>query len=41
VLEAASTEPLRNKLMLALAYDAGLRREELCSLQTGDVDPAQ
>src|SRR4051812_19895575 len=22
--------PLRNRLMLALAYDAGLRREELC-----------
>jgi integrase/recombinase XerD len=41
VLEAASTEPLRNRLMLALAYDAGLRREELCSLQTGDIDPAQ
>jgi integrase len=26
--------------MLALAYDAGLRREELCSLQTDDLDPA-
>ena len=26
--------------MLALAYDAGLRREELCALATGDVDPA-
>jgi integrase len=26
--------------MLALAYDAALRREELCSLQTGDLDPA-
>jgi integrase len=27
--------------MFALAYDAALRREELCSLQTGDIDPSQ
>ena len=27
--------------MLALAYDAALRREELCSLATGDIDPTQ
>jgi integrase/recombinase XerD len=40
ILEAASVGPLRNRLMLALAYDAGLRREELCSLTTGDLDPA-
>ena len=26
--------------MLALAYDAGLRREELCLLGTDDLDPA-
>jgi integrase len=26
--------------MLALSYDAGLRREELCSLATSDLDPA-
>jgi integrase/recombinase XerD len=31
---------LRNRLMLAFAYDAGLRREELCALTTGDIDPA-
>jgi integrase/recombinase XerD len=31
---------LRNRLMLALAYDAGLRREELCLLATDDLDPA-
>jgi integrase len=30
----------RTRLMLALAYDAGLRREELCSLRTDDLDPA-
>jgi integrase/recombinase XerD len=26
--------------MLALAYDGGLRREELCLLRTDDIDPA-
>jgi len=26
--------------MLAMSYDAGLRREELCSLTTSDLDPA-
>ncbi|MGZ4215269.1 MAG: tyrosine-type recombinase/integrase [Solirubrobacteraceae bacterium] len=40
VLEVASGESLRNRLMLALAYDAGLRREELCLLETDDLDPA-
>jgi integrase len=28
----------RNRLMLALAYDSRLRREELCSLRTDDFD---
>jgi len=27
-------------VMLALAYDAALRREELCCLRTDDLDPA-
>lgn len=40
ILEAARDEPLRNRLMLAFAYDAALRREELCALTTGDIDPA-
>src|SRR5438105_2349766 len=40
ILETARTEPLRNRLMLALAYDAALRREELCLLRTDDLDPA-
>ena len=40
LLQTAKSEPLRNKVMLALAYDAGLRREELCLLATGDIDPA-
>ena len=40
LLQAAREEPMRNRLMLALAYDAGLRREELCLLRTDDLDPA-
>src|SRR5260370_12805279 len=40
ILEAATGESVRNRLMLALAYDAALRREELCLLRTDDVDPA-
>jgi integrase/recombinase XerD len=38
VLQAACKEQLRNRLMLVLAYDAGLRREELCSLEIDDLD---
>lgn len=40
LLEVFRTEPVRNRLMLALAYDSALRREELCSLRTQDLDPA-
>src|SRR5664279_5409677 len=40
LLEAFRREPIRNRLMLALAYDSALRREELCSLRTDDLDPA-
>ncbi len=40
ILRAACQEPIRNRMMLALAYDAGLRREELCALRTDDLDPA-
>jgi integrase/recombinase XerD len=40
LLKVARHEPVRNRVMLALAYDAALRREELCSLRTDDVDPA-
>jgi integrase len=40
VLGVFRSEPIRNRLMIALAYDAALRREELCSLRTDDVDPA-
>lgn len=39
ILKAALEEPIRNRLMLALSYDGGLRREEVCSLHTGDIDP--
>ncbi len=40
VLAVFRDEPIRNRLMLALAYDGALRREELCSLRTDDLDPA-
>jgi integrase len=40
VLGVFRSEPVRNRVMLALAYDAALRREELCSLRTDDLDPA-
>ena len=39
ILEVFGGEPVRNRVMLALAYDAALRREELCSLRTDDLDP--
>ena len=41
ILTAAMTEPVRNRVMLTFAYDAGLRREELCSLCTEDLDPSR
>src|SRR5215210_9053474 len=40
VLAVFAAEPIRNRVMLALAYDAALRREELCALRTDDLDPA-
>ena len=40
VLEVVAGESLRNRLMFALAYDAALRREELCLLGTDDLDPS-
>ena len=40
VIEAARTESCRNRMMLALSYDSALRREELCGLETSDIDPA-
>ena len=41
ILTATMTEPVRNRVMLTFAYDAGLRREELCSLCTDDLDPSR
>jgi site-specific recombinase XerD len=40
ILNAAKSDSWRNRVMLALGYDAGLRREELCGLNTDDIDPA-
>lgn len=41
LLEVAKRESIRNRFMFALAYDAGLRREELCLLATNDLDPSR
>jgi integrase/recombinase XerD len=41
LLAVASEEPVRNKVMLAMSYDAALRREELCLLETADIDPSR
>jgi integrase/recombinase XerD len=41
ILASALQEPIRNRVMLTFAYDAGLRREELCSLCTDDIDPSR
>jgi site-specific recombinase XerD len=41
ILDAARQEPIGNRVMLAFAYDAGLRREELCSLRSDDIDPSR
>jgi integrase/recombinase XerD len=41
ILLACRAEPIRNRVMLALAYDAGLRREELCALDVNDLNPGQ
>lgn len=40
ILGVAREQSIRNRMMLSLAYDAGLRREELCALRTDDLDPA-
>jgi integrase/recombinase XerD len=41
ILAATMQEPVRNRVMLTFAYDAGPRREELCSLCTDDIDPSR
>jgi integrase/recombinase XerD len=37
ILDATRQEPLRNRLMLLLAYDGALRRSELVALQVHDI----
>ncbi len=39
-LNEAKGESIRNRCMIGLAYDAGLRREELCLLRSDALDPA-
>jgi site-specific recombinase XerD len=41
LVTATKGEPLRNRVMFALEYDAALRREELCLLEIRDIDPSQ
>ncbi len=36
----ARAEPVRNRCMIGFAYDSALRREELCSVEIDDIDPA-
>jgi site-specific recombinase XerD len=40
VLEVVREESLRNQVMFLVAYEGALRREELVSLESGDIDPA-
>ena len=40
-LRVAGPADIRTRFMLALAYDCALRREELCKVATGDIDPAR
>jgi integrase/recombinase XerD len=41
LVSAAKEESLRNRLMFSFAYDAALRREELCLLSIADIDPSK
>ena len=38
IVQVVAGEPIRNRLMFCLAYDAALRREEVCSLLISDFD---
>jgi integrase/recombinase XerD len=40
ILQTVQQEIPRNRVMFAMSYDAGLRREELCALEVADIDPA-
>ncbi len=40
ILAVVQRKCTRVRLMFALGYDAALRREELCSVQVSDIDPA-
>jgi integrase/recombinase XerD len=40
ILDVCRIEPLRNRLMVAMAYDGALRREELVQIEIDDLEPA-
>src|SRR5437870_13004912 len=39
ILDACRTESLRNWLMVAMAYDGAVRREELVQIEIDDLEP--
>jgi site-specific recombinase XerD len=40
LMQVIRQESIRNRTMLAFGYDGALRREELCALEIGDLNPA-
>src|SRR6266542_3822630 len=40
ILDTSRPESLRNRLMVAMAYDGALRREELVQIEIEDLEPA-
>lgn len=40
LLAVMQSESMRNRFMFALSYDSALRRQELLTLDTADIDPA-
>ena len=40
ILGACRAEPIRSRLMVAMAYDGALRREELVQIEIDDLEPA-
>ena len=41
IVQAVLQEPIRNRFMFALAYDTAMRREELCTLDSTDLQPGK
>lgn len=41
IIAVVREERIRNRVMFALCYETALRREELCLLKTGDINPTR